>query len=114
MIKNQESKATCKHTRLSAHKTRRILEQIKGRKCQEALLMLKFMPHKPCETIQKVIKSAVSNAKNKNISDDDLVVVKAIANQGPKLKRFQPRAQGRAFSIHKPTCHITIAVGTLS
>lgn len=108
MQKNTSSQATAKYIRLSAHKTRRILDQIRGKQYQEALLILKFMPYKPCAIIAKIIKSAASNLKNSNISDEELVITTAIANAGPKLKRFQPRAQGRAFSIHKPTCHILI------
>jgi len=69
------------------------------------------MPYKPCKMIKKTIKSAASNAINNNsINKKDLIIKQAFANEGPKLKRFQPRAQGRAFPIHKPTCHITIIV----
>lgn len=114
MEKRQESQATAKYIRLSVHKTRRVLDQIRGKNYQEALLLLKFMPYKPCKVIQKIIESAASNAKNLNIQNEQLIILKAFANAGPKLKRFQPRAQGRAFPIHKPTCHITIKLGTNS
>jgi len=106
-----ESKAVCKYLRLSPNKVRRILDQIRGKNYQEAILILEFMPYKPCKMIKKTIKSAASNAINNNsINKKDLIIKQAFANEGPKLKRFQPRAQGRAFPIHKPTCHITIIV----
>lgn len=112
MTSNQkEVKAIGKYLRLSTHKTRRILNQIRGKKYKEALLVLDFMPYKPCKTIKKILESAYHNAINTNIQDNDLIIKQAFANEGPTLKRFQPRAQGRAFAIHKPTCHITITIG---
>lgn len=105
-----ESKATGKYLRLSAQKTRRVLDQIRGKNYQEALMILQFMPYKPCKIIKKILESANSNANNLNMNQDNLIVNQAFANDGPKLKRFQPRAQGRAFPIHKPTCHITITL----
>lgn len=100
------SKSTGKYLRLSPHKVRRILDQIRGKKYQEALLILQFMPYRPCDNITKILKSAAHNSKSDN--KNNLIIIEAFANQGPKIKRFQPRAQGRAFPIHKPTCHITI------
>lgn len=108
MTTNKRSQATGKYIRSSVHKVRRVLDQIRGKQYKEALILLKFMPYKPCTTIAKIIKSAVNNNKQFDTNNDNLVITKAIANSGPKLKRFQPRAQGRAFPIHKPTCHILI------
>lgn len=106
-----EASATSKYIRLSTHKVRRILNQIRGKKYQDALIMLDFMRYRPCKTIKKILVSAASNAiNNNNQRQDKLIVSTAFANEGPKLKRFQPRAQGRAFKIHKPTCHITVTV----
>nr|YP_009774042.1 50S ribosomal protein L22 [Caulacanthus okamurae]QIZ74659.1 50S ribosomal protein L22 [Caulacanthus okamurae] len=105
--KNLESKATGKYLRLSTNKVRRILNEIRGKKCPEAILILEFMQYKPCKIIQNILKSAIKNNENDTIN---LTVSHAFADEGPKLKRFQPRAQGRAFPIHKPTCHITIKV----
>lgn len=102
------SKAISKYLRLSPHKVRRVLDQIRGKNYQEALLILQFMPYKPCNKIKKTLESAASNFGG--ISKKDLIIVEAYANQGPKIKRIQPRAQGRAFPIHKPTCHITITL----
>nr|YP_009257577.1 ribosomal protein L22 [Coeloseira compressa]ANH09660.1 ribosomal protein L22 [Coeloseira compressa] len=111
MYKNRNNQAVGKYIRISPQKSRRILDQIRGRECEEALLILQFMPHKSAYIIQKIIKSAINNSKIKNIKNNKLIIKEAFANEGPKLKRFQPRAQGRAFPIHKPTCHITIRVG---
>ena len=108
MVTNQRSQATAKYLRLSAHKARRVLDQIRGKQYKEALMLLKFMPYKPCTIIAKIIKSAVNNNKKFDTTNDNLIITTAIANSGPKLKRFQPRAQGRAFPIQKPTCHIFI------
>nr|QVY58214.1 50S ribosomal protein L22 [Eucheuma denticulatum] len=107
---NYESIATGKYLRLSPNKVRRILNQIKGKKCQEAILILEFMHYKPCKTIQKILQSAINNHQN---DKKQLIIDQAFANEGPKLKRFQPRAQGRAFPIRKPTCHITIKLKTI-
>nr|QCI08263.1 ribosomal protein L22 [Pterothamnion crispum] len=114
-INKSESKAIGKYLRLSSHKARRVLEQIKGKKYKEARLILQFMPYKACQNIIKILESAVQNMlnnQNKTINKNDLVIKYAIADDGPTLKRFQPRAQGRAFPIRKPTCHITIIMTT--
>jgi len=111
-----ESKAIGKYLRISSHKARRVLEQIKGKSYQEAILLLKFMPYRACKNIIKILESAVNNlinSKIKEINKNNLIIKHAFANDGPKLKRFQPRAQGRAFPIHKPTCHITITIMAL-
>ena len=72
-------------------------------------MILEFMPYKPCITIKKLLKSAANNAVNHyGYTKKDLIIKEAFADKGPTLKRFQPRAQGRAFKIHKPTCHITL------
>ena len=107
----QEIKSSGKYLRLSPHKARRVLEQIRGKKYQEAILILKFMPYRACKYVVKILESAASNLINqydKSINKNELIITNAFANDGPKLKRFQPRAQGRAFPIRKPTCHITI------
>lgn len=107
----KETKAIARYIRMSPYKVRRVLDQIRGRQYREALIILEFMPYKACEPILKVLRSAVANAEHNNgLEASDLVVSQAYADGGPTLKRFRPRAQGRAFRIHKPTCHITVAV----
>jgi large subunit ribosomal protein L22 len=107
----QENKAIARYIRMSPLKVRRVLDQIRGRSYREALIILEFMPYRACEPILKVLRSAVANAEhNAGIDPSTLVVSQAFADGGPTLKRFQPRAQGRAYQIRKPTCHITVAV----
>jgi large subunit ribosomal protein L22 len=110
----QEVKAIARYIRMSPHKVRRVLDQIRGRTYQEALIILEFMPYRSCEPVLKVLRSAAANAENNEGMDRaTLVVSQAFADQGPALKRFRPRAQGRAYQIRKPTCHITVAVASV-
>nr|YP_009541720.1 ribosomal protein L22 [Synarthrophyton chejuense]AYR05729.1 ribosomal protein L22 [Synarthrophyton chejuense] len=105
----KEATATSKYLRLSPNKVRRVLNQIRGRKYQEALIILEFMPYKACKNIKKLLESAADNAnQNYGYQKNNLFIHNAFVNSGPKIKRFQPRAQGRAFKINKPTCHMTI------
>ena len=106
-----KSSATSKYIRLSTHKVRRILSHIRGKKYEEAIMILEFMPYKPCKTIKKILMSAANNGIQKHgYIKEKMVISDAFANKGPALKRFQPRAQGRAFQINKPTCHITLKI----
>ena len=106
-----EIKATARYIRMSPRKVRRVLNQIRGRSYAEALVILEFMPYRACEPVLKVLRSAVANAEhNEGLDPRTLMVSTAFADQGPSLKRFRPRAQGRAYQIRKPTCHITVAV----
>lgn len=108
-----KSSATSKYLRLSTHKASRILAQIRGKKYEDALMILEFMPYSGCKIIKKILISAAANGINHyGYKKDSIVIAQAFANKGPTLKRFQPRAQGRAFQIHKPTCHITLSVTT--
>ena len=103
--------ATARYVRRSTRKTRLVTQAIVGRPVAEATAMLRFMPQGAAKDVARVLKSAASNAENNHdLSVDDLVIVQAIANEGPTLKRFKPRAQGRAFPIHKPMTHVTIVV----
>jgi large subunit ribosomal protein L22 len=103
--------ATAKYLRRSTRKTRLVTSAIVGLPVAEASAVLRFMPQGAARDVAKVLKSAASNAENNhNLSPDDLVVVEATANEGPTLKRYRPRAQGRAFPIHKPMTHVTVVV----
>lgn len=107
----QETKAIARYLRMSPNKVRRVLDQIRGRTYREALIILEFMPYRACEPILKLLRSAAANAEhNGGLDRASLVVSTAYADQGPSLRRFRPRAQGRVYAIRKPTCHITIAV----
>ena len=104
--------AKAKYVRGSTRKARLVVQAIKGRPVEEAAALLQFMPQHAARDVAKVLKSAPSNAENNlNLSADDLVVLDARADEGPTMKRWQPRAQGRAFPIHKPMTHITVIVG---
>jgi large subunit ribosomal protein L22 len=108
---SQEVKAIARYIRMSPSKVRRVLDQIRGRSYREALIILEFMPYRACEPIIKVLRSAVANAEhNQGLDPTTLVISTAFADGGPTLKRYRPRAQGRAYQIRKRTCHITVAV----
>ena len=90
---------------------RLVTQAIVGKPVEEAAAILRFMPQGAAKDVAKVLKSAAANAENNfDLSPDDLVVKAAIADEGPTIKRFRPRAQGRAFPIHKPMTHVTIVV----
>jgi large subunit ribosomal protein L22 len=104
--------ATAKYLRGSTRKARLVVQAIRGRPVEEAAALLRFMPQAAAVDVARVLKSATANAENNlNLSADDLVVLDARADEGPTMKRWQPRAQGRAFPIHKPMTHITVTVG---
>lgn len=110
-----QAQATTKYIRTSQQKSRRVLQQIQGKNYNEAILILKFMPYRVCTIISKTLESAFSNMKDQSTEKVDkqkVKIINAYANKGPVLKRFQPRAQGRAFPIKKPTCHIVIKLET--
>ena len=103
--------ATAKYIRRSTRKTRLVTQAIVGKPVEEAAAMLQFMPQGAAKEVAKVLKSAAANAENNHdLSLDDLFVAEAIANEGPTIKRWRPRAQGRAFPIHKPMTHVTVTV----
>jgi large subunit ribosomal protein L22 len=113
-----ESVARVRHIRITPMKARRVVNLIRGKQATEALAILKFAPQAASEPIYKLVHSAMANAKVKadaaNImfDEDDLIVSAAFVDEGTTLKRFMPRAQGRAFRILKRTSHITIVVST--
>ena len=108
-----ETRAVSKYIRMSPSKIRRVLRQIQGKSYKDALIILNFLPYASCEPIIKVLRSAAANAKhNKGFDEANLIVKSAFADQGPTMKRFRPRAQGRAYRILKATSHITIIVAT--
>ena len=103
--------ATAKYLRGSTRKARLVTSAIKGKPVGEATALLQFMPQHAALDVLRVLKSATANAENNhNLSAEDLIVADAQANEGPTIKRWRPRAQGRAFPIHKPMTHITIVV----
>ena len=105
------AKAHGNYIRGSASKVRRVLDQIRGKSYRDALIILEFMPYRSTEPITKVLRSAVANAEhNFGMDPSSLIINFASADMGPVMKRYRPRAEGRAFAIKKQTCHITISV----
>jgi len=106
-----EIRAVSRYVRMSPSKIRRVLRQIKGKTYSEACLLLKYMPYASCIPIKKVLRSASANAKSKfGFKAKNLVVKSSFVDQGPTMKRFRPRAQGRSCRILKLTSHITIVM----
>jgi len=107
-----EAKAIVKYVRLSPRKVRQVVDLIRGKKVNEALAILRYVPKRASEVVTKAVKSAAANAENNmQMERDELFVTSCFVDQGPTLKRFQPRAMGRADVIRKRTSHITVMVG---
>ena len=104
MANSQSVKAVAKYIRMSPHKIRRVIDQIRGRSYQEGLMILEFLPYDAGGPIWQVVHSAAANAKhNYGLDKKKLIIDEIFADEGPKLKRIRPRAQGRAYKILKPT-----------
>ncbi|WP_436700194.1 50S ribosomal protein L22 [Nocardioides sp. BYT-33-1] len=103
--------ATARFVRITPMKARRVVDLVRGLPADEALTLLQFAPQAASETVSKVLASAVANAATtEGLATGDLVVSVARVDEGPTMKRWRPRAQGRATRINKRTSHITIAV----
>ncbi len=106
-----EARAQARFVRVTPMKARRVIDLIRGLPAAEAQAILRFAPQAASEPVGKVLDSAIANATNNhNLDPRTLVVAKAYVDEGPTMKRFQPRAQGRAFRINKRTSHITVVV----
>ncbi|WP_149204209.1 50S ribosomal protein L22 [Actinotalea subterranea] len=111
-----EAKAQARFVRVTPQKARRVVDLIRGKQAEEAVATLKFAPQAAGETVRKVVESAIANARvkadraNEAFDVSTLVVSAAYVDEGPTLKRFRPRAQGRASQILKRTSHITVVV----
>jgi large subunit ribosomal protein L22 len=105
-----EVKAKLRFTRIAPRKARLVADLIRGKRSEEALSVLTFTPKAAARIIIKLLKSAVANATQKKIDVDRLYVKTIMVDQGPTMKRFMPRAMGRATPIRKRTSHITIVL----
>ncbi|HLS01524.1 MAG TPA: 50S ribosomal protein L22 [Beutenbergiaceae bacterium] len=111
-----EAKARARFARVTPRKARRVVDTIRGKGASEALTQLEFAPYAAAKTVAKVIDSAIANARYKadetsvRFDEDDLVIAQAYVDEGPTLRRFRPRAQGRATQVLKRTSHITVVV----
>jgi large subunit ribosomal protein L22 len=112
-----EAKAQARYVRVTPQKARRVVDVVRGKRAEEAVAVLRFAPQAAAETVRKVVESAIANARVKAdqaseaFDEGKLVVLEAYVDEGPTLKRFRPRAQGRAARILKRTSHITVVVG---
>jgi large subunit ribosomal protein L22 len=103
--------AVARFVRVTPMKARRVVDMVRGKRVDDALALLRFAPQAAAENVYKLLESAIANATTgEGLSRADLVVTKAMVDEGPTLKRFRPRAQGRAFRINKRTSHMTLVV----
>lgn len=113
-----EAKAKARYVRVTPQKARRVVNEVRGKRALEAADILQFAPQRVARDVNKILHSAMANAKvlaentGETVQDADLWIVEAYVDEGPTMKRFQPRAQGRAGTILKRTSHITVVVGT--
>lgn len=106
-----EAKAIAKYIRISPRKVRQVIDLVRGKTVSDALAILKYTPKRGSAAVVKVINSAAANAEhNYDMDKDNLYVAEAYVDQGPTLKRFMPRAYGRADKMRRRTSHITIVV----
>lgn len=103
-----EAKSIHKFARCTPRKARRVMDLIRGKKAGDALIALKFMPYRAADVIGKVLRSAMANAEQKKAVNTEEMAVKGFIDQGPMLKRMEPRSMGRANVIRKRMSHITI------
>jgi large subunit ribosomal protein L22 len=108
-----EAQATARYVRVTPRKLRRSVDLIRGQHVEEARRILRLSPLGPNGTLVKVLDSAVANAEQKAAIPENLVVARAWVDEGPTLKRFTPRAYGRATTIRKRTSHVTVVVKSL-
>lgn len=106
-----QAKAHAKNIRISARKVKLVIDLIRGKKAGEAIAILRHTPKAASPVVEKLLNSAIANAEhNFSMDVNKLVVSEVFANQGPTMKRFRPRAMGRASRINKRTSHITLVV----
>jgi large subunit ribosomal protein L22 len=105
-----EVKAKLRFSRMAPRKARLVADLIRGKTSEEALKILMFTPKAAARVIIKLLRSAIANATQKKVDVDRLYVKTIAVDQGPTMKRFMPRAMGRATSIRKRSCHITIVL----
>jgi large subunit ribosomal protein L22 len=106
-----EAKAVLRHARESSRKVRIVANMIRGKHVDEAMSLLRFQPRKAARLIRKLLVSAIANAANNQKADvEGLYVKRIVVDEGPTLKRWMPRAMGRATRLNKRTAHITVTV----
>jgi large subunit ribosomal protein L22 len=117
MLKKRKTKEVqaLGHISMSAHKARRVIDQIRGRSYEETLMILDVMPYQASCPILKIVFYAGANASyTMGSNKTNLIISKAEVNEGTAVKKFKPRARGRSYPIKRPTCHISIVVKNIS
>ena len=115
-----EAKAQARFVRVTPQKARRVVDTIRGKGASDVITQLRFAPQSAAEPVRKLVESAIANARVKadqaseRFDEGDLVIAEAFVDEGPSLKRFRPRAHGRASRILKRTSHITVIVADLN
>lgn len=106
-----EARAIARYIRIAPRKMRLVVDTIRGKSVEEALNILRNLPQRSAPVVEKLLQSAVANAEQKEVADVERLLIKeAFVNEGPVLKRFMPRAMGRATPLRKRTSHVTIVV----
>jgi len=106
-----ESKAILKYAKITPRKARRVIDLVRYKNAGDALIFLKFMPYRGARFVEKILKSAMANAgQKKAVNPEEMKIVQAFVDQGPVMKRVEPRAMGRANVIRKRTSHITLVL----
>ncbi len=106
-----EARAVLRYARCTPRKARRVINLIRGKKAGDAMLALRFMPYRAARMVEKLLKSAMANAEQKDVAvPEEMRIAEAYVDEGPMMKRLFPRAMGRANIIRKKTCHITIVL----
>ena len=106
-----EAKAQIRYARITPRKARRVIDLIRYKSAGDALVFLKFMPYRGSKFVEKLLKSAIANAEQKKaVNPEEMKIIKAFVDQGPVMKRMEPRAMGRANILRKRTSHITVVL----
>ena len=104
-------RASARYVRIAPRKVRVVADQIRGKDLEEALALLRFSPRGAAETVRKVIESGAANAENNfDLDPEEMKIAQISVDEGPTMRRFRPRARGRATRIEKRTCHINVAL----
>src|ERR671912_2461202 len=115
VAEERRARASARYVRMAPMKVRRVVDLVRGMQAREGLSVLQFAPQAASEPVAKVLASAIANAEhNLQLDPESLVVAVAYVDEGPTLKRFRPRAQGRAFRINKRTSHITVELESVA
>lgn len=106
-----ESRAILRYARITPRKARRAVDMIRGKSAGDALILLRFLPYRGARYVEKLLKSAIANAEQKKaVNPETMKIIKALVDQGPMMKRVEPRAMGRSNIIKKRSCHITLVL----